>query len=83
MNGEIIIYESGNHTIEVRLDGAQETLWLTQKQLAALFGKDVRTVNEHLKNIYKEQELIQGATVRKFRIVQQEGKRSVAREIDH
>ncbi len=36
------------------MDGAQETLWLTQKQLAALFDKDVRTVNEHLKNIYKE-----------------------------
>jgi len=83
MNGEILIYESGNQTIEVRLDGAQDTLWLTQKQMAALFGKDVRTVNEHLKNIYKEQELIQGATIRKFRIVQQEGKRSVEREIDH
>ena len=83
MNGEILIYESGNHTIEVRLDSVQETLWLTQKQMAALFDKDVRTVNEHLKNIYKEQELTLGATIRKFRIVQQEGKRSVEREIDH
>ena len=51
--------------------------------MAALFDKDVRTINEHLKNIYKDQELIEIATIRKFRIVQTEGQRQVRREVDH
>jgi hypothetical protein len=47
-----------------------ETVWLTQKLIAELFQKDVRTINEHIKNIYSEGELEPGATIRKFRIVQ-------------
>ncbi|WP_208752750.1 hypothetical protein [Corallococcus carmarthensis] len=54
------------------------TVWLTQKQLAELYGKDVRTINEHLQNIHEEGELDPGATIRKFRIVQTEGTREVA-----
>ena len=65
------------------MDGEYETLWLSQKLMAELFDRDVRTVNEHLKNIYKEQELTEGSTIRKFRIVRTEGKRDVEREIDH
>jgi len=52
-------------------------------QIAELFDKDVRTVNEHLVNVFDEGELDRAATIRKFRIVRLEGSRSVEREIDH
>ncbi|NDW11741.1 hypothetical protein D0T50_02415 [Bacteroides sp. 214] len=58
------------------------TFWLTQKRMAELFGVDVRTVNEHLQNIFKSKELIKETTIRKIRIVQQEGSREVSRELD-
>ena len=81
--GELILYqtEDGKTKVEVRLQ--DETVWLTQKLMAELFQKDVRTINEHIANIYDEGELMSGATIRKFRIVQSEGTRQVAREIDH
>jgi len=80
---EIIIYqdEKGNTNIDVRLEN--ETIWLTQKQMAELFERDVRTINEHIINVYDEGELDETSTIRKFRIVQTEGKRSVNRELDH
>ena len=56
--------------------------WLTQKRMAELFGVDVRTINEHLQNIYYSNELQKEATIRKIRIVQPEGKREVSRELD-
>ncbi|MGB1192078.1 MAG: RhuM family protein [Cycloclasticus sp.] len=83
MTNPIEIYQTNDQQIEIKLDLDAETLWLTQRQMAEVFVKDVRTVNEHLKNIYKEQELTADSTVRKFRIVQQEGKREVSREVDH
>jgi len=78
-NNEIIIYTTpdGKETFEVNLK--KETVWLSQKQMAELFEKDVRTVNEHIGNIYKEKELIKSSTIRKFRIVQKEGNRQVER----
>lgn len=76
----IIIYEDTDKTVEVRLDTAQETVWLTQRQMAELFGKDVRTVNEHVQNVYSERELAREATIRDFRIVRQEGSRQVTRD---
>lgn len=79
-NAEIIIYD-GDARVEVHLHG--ETVWLTQAQMAELFAKDVRTVNEQIGNIFEEGELVQDATVRNFRIVRQEGKRQVQREIAH
>ncbi|EGG93468.1 Putative DNA-binding protein in cluster with Type I restriction-modification system [gamma proteobacterium IMCC1989] len=83
MTNPIEIYQTNDQQIEIKLDLDLETLWLTQRQMAEVFDKDVRTVNEHLKNIYKEQELTVDSTIRKFRIVQQEGKRQVRREVDH
>src|SRR3989344_5754393 len=71
---------SGDVKLEVFLH--DETLWLTQKMMAELFGIDVRTISEHLKNIYKSNELTEDSTIRKFRIVQDEGSRKVAREVD-
>jgi hypothetical protein len=59
-----------------------ETVWLTQKLMAELFHKDVRTISEHIKNVYLEKELTPEATIRKFRIVQKEGKREVTRSVD-
>src|ERR1035437_2759114 len=75
--GQVVLYKN---RLEVRLEG--ETVWLTQKQMALLFNKDVRTVNEHIKNIYRERELNEKPTIRKFRIVQKEGGRTVERDID-
>ncbi len=80
--GEIVIYQTKDKKIELRVKLEQETVWLTQKQMADLFGKDIRTVNEHIQNIFKESELEREATIRKFRIVQHEGARKVVREID-
>ena len=60
-----------------------ETIWLTQKMMAALYDVDVRTVNEHIKKIYSDGELTEQATIRRFRIVQTEGTRQVNRELTH
>lgn len=83
MGSDILIYQNqdGNIKIDVRLK--DETVWLTQAQMAALFGKDKRTISEHIGNIYQEGELDISSTVRKFRSVQTEGDRVVTRELDH
>ena len=80
---EILLYqgEDGRSRIQVRLAGG--TVWLTQRLLAELYQVSVPTINEHLGNIYDERELDPAATIRKFRIVQLEGKREVARLVDH
>ena len=80
--GEIIIYKSedGHSDISVRVE--DETVWLSQKQMAELFQKDVRTISEHIQNMYAEGELAREATIRKFRIVRMEGKRQVSRMVD-
>ena len=82
IRSEILIYqtEDGRTRIGVRLE--DETVWLSQKLMAELFQKDVRTINEHIKNIYSEGELEPKATIRKFRIVQTEGARQVSRNVD-
>ena len=79
---DIFLYqtEDGRTRIQVRLEN--ETVWLTQKMMAELFQKDVRTINEHIRNIYNEGELKPERTIRKFRIVQIEGARQVSRETD-
>ena len=77
---DIVIYENGN--VELKATVENESVWLSQKQMAELFGKSVKTVNEHIGNIYKEQELEKNSTIRKFRIVQKEGQREVEREVD-
>lgn len=82
-NNKIIIYntENGQTKIDVRLQ--DETVWLSQSQMAELFDKDVRTINEHIKNLFVEGELVEGSTIRNFRIAQKEGNRAVERNIDH
>ncbi len=80
-SGQVLIYADGALNLQVRLDG--ESVWLSQRLIAALYQIAVPTVNEHLANIYDEEELDPGATIRKFRIVQTEGRREVSRLIDH
>jgi hypothetical protein len=82
-SSSLILYqtEDGRTRIQCRLEN--ETLWLTQALIAELFQKDVRTINEHLVNIFDEGELRREATIRKFRIVRLEGRREVAREVEH
>lgn len=73
MNSEILIYQNhdGNIKIDVRLE--EETIWLTQDQMATLFGKGRSTITEHIGNVYEERELELNRTCRKFRQVRQEG----------
>lgn len=81
--GEFILYASDDGELKIDVRLLDETTWLTQKQLAELFQKDVRTINEHIKNIYEENELDEILTIRNFRIVQQEGSRTVERDVNH
>ena len=71
---EIILYQTeDNRTrIEVRLEN--ETVWLTQKQMAELFQKDVRTINGHIQNLFEEGELVPESVIRKYRITAADGK---------
>lgn len=65
-NAQITIYktEDGNVNLQVKIE--DETVWLTQEQMAELFEKSKSTINEHIKNIYEEKELVKGQTMRKF-----------------
>ena len=73
LQNQIAIYQSADGMVQLEVSLDQDTVWLTQRQLSTLFDKDVRTINEHIRNIFAEQELEIEATIRKFRIVQQEG----------
>jgi hypothetical protein len=81
--GEIVLYQTEDGRTRVECRFVDETLWLSQALIAELFQKDVRTVNEHLQNLYEEREIEEQATIRKFRIVRREGPREVEREIEH
>jgi len=74
VKSDLILYqaEDGKTKIEVRLQG--ETVWLSQKLMAELFQKNVRTINEHIKNIFEEGELASESVIRKFRITAADGK---------
>ena len=75
MQNNIILYTTPDGNVNVQVQFEDGTFWLTQKRMAALFGVDVRTINEHLQNILKSGEINKEATIRKIRIVQQEGTR--------
>lgn len=80
-NGEIVIYQSedGKTKIDVRFEN--ETVWLTQQQMAELFNTSRTNIVEHIQHIYEEQELDEISTCRKIRQVRQEGNRQVSREM--
>ena len=79
----IAIYQphADQPAIDVRLEG--ETVWLSQRQMGELFDVDVRTISEHLSNVFSSGELEKEATIRKFRIVRREGTRDVTRSVEH
>lgn len=82
-SNEIIFYTTPQGDVRVEIRYEEETFWLTQKRMAELFDVEVPTINYHLKEIFQSAELQEEATIRKFRIVQQEGNRTVAREVEH
>jgi hypothetical protein len=75
-NNEILLYTTADGGVRVEVAYEDETFWLSQKKMAELFGVEVNTINYHLKEIYKSQELNELATIRKVRIVQREGSRA-------
>jgi death-on-curing family protein len=80
--GEIVIYKEGGAP-EIEVNVVDETVWLTQAQMAELFGRDRNTIGDHIQNVFKTAELSQNRTTRKFRVVQSEGKRSIERDLEH
>ena len=68
-------------SIEMRYE--DDNIWLTQKLLSTLYNVNLATINEHIKNIYNDNELEENRTIRKFRIVQNEGNRQVSRDVNH
>ena len=70
-----------HESMEMRYE--DENIWLTQKMMATLYDVDVRTISDHIRKVFDDSELEEAATIRKFRIVQQEGSRQVSREVNH
>lgn len=73
----------GDQPLSVELRYEDENIWLTQRLMAELYGVTVPDISQHLKTIYSDGELTEGATIKKFLTVQQEGNRQVSRSIDH
>jgi hypothetical protein len=74
---------TGDNPKSIELRYEDENIWLTQKMLATLYDVEINTVNYHIKKIFDDRELEPAATIRKFRIVQIEGNREVARDVEH
>jgi hypothetical protein len=81
--GEVIVYKSPDGQVQVDVRLEQETVWLTQRQMAELFGRERSVVAKHVANAYREGELSPRATRAKYAQVQNEGDRNVTREVDH
>lgn len=80
-NGDIVIYQSENGNTKINVNLQDETVWLSQQQLAELYQSFRTNIVEHIRNIYEEGELSEVSTCRNFRQVRREGKRDVCREI--
>lgn len=81
--GEIVIYKPKGQTVLFKVQLEQDTVWLTQAQIVKLFQSSKANISEHIKHIYKTGELVKKSTVRKFRTVQIEGKRTISRELEY
>ena len=81
MESNILLYTSDNGDVSIQVRYEDGTFWLTQKRMAELFNVNISTINEHLKSIFSTGELSEEGTIRKYRIVQNEGRRQVAREV--
>lgn len=81
VNSDLLGGKGEKKAIEVRYE--DENIWLTQKMLATLYNVEINTINYHIKKIYNDSELTKDSTIRNFRIVQNEGNRSVSRNVVH
>ena len=79
LSSNILFYKTSQGEVKIEVIFNNETFWMSQKRMAALFGVDVKTINYHLGQIYESGELQEEATIRKIQIVQQEGEREVER----
>lgn len=79
--GDVVIYQTQDGLTKINVKFEDETVWLTQQQMAELFQSSRTNIVEHIKHIYEEKELTEESTCRKFRQVQTEGTRQVSREI--
>ena len=77
----LVVYNDGELELKVSVDS--ETIWLTQKQIAEVFGGNIPAISKHIKNIYKDNELNEFSTVSILEIVQKEGNRNIVRNIEH
>ena len=77
------VASTGGSNVSFEMRYESENIWLTQKMMAVLYDVSLPTINEHIKKIYADGELTEEATIRKFRIVQEEGSRKVNRELTH
>ncbi len=82
IESQFLMYTSPKGVVKVEVVFQDETIWLSQKKMGDLFNVEVNTINYHLKEIFKSQELNESSTIRIFRIVQKEGNRDVSREVD-
>lgn len=80
---ELMVYQADSGALEVRLDAQNDTVWLTQRQLADLFETSTDNISLHLKNIFDDGELNEVATTEESSVVRQEGKRQVQRNLKH
>ncbi len=80
-NESVVIYQSADNAVRLDVQLAEETVWLTQQQMTVLFDSTVPNISMHIRNIFKEEELVKEATVKNFLIVQNEGGRAVTRQV--
>lgn len=71
---DLVVFRPNKGKVSLEVTLKDETVWLSQKQMAVLFDKDVRTVNEHIMNIFKEKELGKASVIRNFRITARDGR---------
>ena len=81
--GNIIIYRDADNSVQLDVRMEQETVWLTQRQIADLFGVKKAAISKHVSNIFSQGELIPDATVSKMETVQTEGTRTIVRSMDY
>lgn len=81
--GKILIYQNEKGDTKVDVYFTEDTIWMTQKSMCELYQVAKSSISEHIRNIFEDGELDENATVRKFRTVQTEGSRQVARELDY
>ena len=82
-SGKIIIYTTSDGSVSIDTKLESDTIWLTQDMIVKLFESSKANISEHISNIFKDGELLKDSTVRKFRTVRKEGKRTVSRELEY